>query len=203
MRKPIFAFLVSLLFVHGASAQSRTYGLIAYSPALALGETDSFVSDFGWFGGTLEGGWITSDTTAIGISGRYHYFYEKRENALYTGDRNEIAVYGTQFRSLTAVPVQAKVTYVVPAGASSNPMSRAFGALGVGGLYQNQQLEIGSFLFSKIGWVFSLSPEIGVILRRELATAYAFSVRYDHGFGTDDLPTVQILSFNFALVQSF
>src|SRR4051812_19760935 len=104
MKKIILFLFCSLSIISSVQAQAQgqgqgekrgMYGILAYSPALPVGKTSDFTSNFSFTGGTLEAGGFLSNNLALGVSGRFHYLYEKRENTVYTGDQNDLAVYGT------------------------------------------------------------------------------------------------------------
>lgn len=203
----IFIFLLCLVSGtaswarnEGETKQGSSYGAVSYSPALPLGKTSDFISNFSFAGGTIEGGWFPADDLALGVSGSFHYFYEKNENALYTGDRNDVAVYGTQFRTNYVVPAQLKATYILRHSPHLGDKITPFVSLGSGASYQDIIGQVGTFQFGKSGWIYSMSAELGAKYPLSSPGHAFFSIRYDQGFGTDSMPTLQFLSFNLGIV---
>lgn len=209
MRRAILfiLFLTSALASHAAMAKDAiakdergdTYGAFEYSPALALGKANDFISQFSFSGGTLEFGWFASPNLAVGLSGRFHYFYQKREDETFVGSRNDATVHGTQFRTNYVIPAQIKATYLLEPKESIVP----FVALGTGATHQNQTVEVGTFSFNNSGWSYSISPEIGAIFQGNGVPHFVASIRYEHALGTHELTTNQFISFNIGLLDWF
>lgn len=175
-----------------------SYSILTYSPALSVGNMSDFVSDFTFAGVGLEVGGKVKNNFLVGVSAHFTYFNDDRDAQTYNFTRNgaQGAIYGKQFRSQYVVPLQIKGTYLY----DTKTKVRPFGALGIGATYQYRDFDIGLLSFDRIGWVFSLAPEAGVKYGvRPDVSAYG-SVRYDVGFGTNDLPSIGFVSFSLGVM---
>jgi hypothetical protein len=189
--------IILIAFLAAISQNMMAQGNVAvtYNMALPLGKTADFIGSYSWQGVGLEGRWQVSDNDIyVGLSGGWNVFYENEYGTFTTNDTRSTT--GTQYRYLNSVPVfLSGYKYV-----SQSDVLTFYGGAGLGMIYNEQRKDFGLWMVKDDGWQFGLAPEVGIIYTVGFTTDLLFSIKYNYGFESENLPNYSTLGINVGIL---
>jgi outer membrane protein len=178
----VFAIAISSLAV---SAQEVIWKM-TYDVGFPFSSTQEFAGQVSWRGLSFDMDRFVTDNLAVGTSFAWSVFLEKESDSYY--QREDLLMHGTQVRYINNIPLLGRISYYLPVD-----MFEPFVSMGVGTVWQENRLEIGTFAFTGNYWQFALRPEIGVIIPAGNTYATA-KLSYTQGFKTENAPALSYLS---------
>jgi hypothetical protein len=155
-----------------------------YATAAPTGHLGDYTPGYSWAGAGAEIGYTLDDYNEVGINSGFQSFSELFRNELYTL-KNGSAIYGTQVRYVTAVPLIAQATHTF--GERGDGI-RVYAGLGAGMYFMTQHLDLGMYTYSNSNTHFGLMPILGLKFRIDRKTS--FVVQFDYNAALDAGETI-------------
>jgi hypothetical protein len=169
----------------GSTAQHGGWAaMFTYATAAATGHLAEYTPGFSWAGANAEIGYAFDDYNEIGVGSGFQSFSELFRNELYTLE-NGSAIYGTQVRYVTAVPLLAQATHTF--GERGDGI-RVYAGLATGIYFMTQHLDLGMYTYSNSNTHFGLMPILGLKFKLDRKTS--FVVQFDYNAALDAGETI-------------
>lgn len=142
-------------------ANNDQWGLtLGYHMAIPVSATHDFVDRFSWQGFGGEVTYLATDANHIGFAAGWQRFDGLYRNAL--SEFSGGAVYGTQVRSVTAIPLLIKATHTI-----GDPIQkiRPYISLGAGAYVVTEVMDVGLYEFSATNVHLGFMPAVGLNFR--------------------------------------
>jgi outer membrane protein len=166
-----------LLFSNGAQAQGWFWGM-SYGMAVPTADTKDFTEGTSWRNFGIDILYEVGPNTAVGAYFGWNVFDEiTAEVAL----RDNVDVFGTQFRYVNAFPMLATIRQFFGDSGSIRP----FVGAGVGAQYNKNRVDIGQWRIEDNTWHLAAAPEVGVVLPLGNASWF-FNAKYNYAFKASD-----------------
>jgi hypothetical protein len=187
--------LYTLVFVAMASSALAQDSFMSWQYSIGFGSGDlkDFIGKTSFRGATYNYTKLVNGGVGLGFEIGWNAFYEEKPDALYT--RGNFDFYGKQYRYGNLVPVLFTVNYYLNYDSDLTP----FANLGIGTMYAEDRVTMGTWDIYQDAWPFTLKPEIGVQFQTE-GLGFALSTKYYYGFKTNDLPSQSYFTVNFGFV---
>lgn len=190
MKKVLFIIAAMLISFSALTAQS--IWSFQYSFAAPTGETKEFTDDISGRGFIIEGKSFATNTITFGGLIAWNVFTDDiADGEMTIGDA---AVFGHQYRYINTMPLMASVSYYPSNGKGKtiNP----FVSLGVGTIFQEKLMDIGTKSLYLDGWMFGLAPEIGVSIKLPGGFDLIANYKYMYGFETSNVSQLSYSNLN-------
>ncbi|MBS1561752.1 MAG: hypothetical protein JSS89_09120 [Bacteroidetes bacterium] len=174
--------LVLLGMVSGgtsASAQQRYLTSLNWSIGFPTGNLDNYTPSTSFSGFSADLRFLQPDRTFFGVSGGWNYFSDLLRNATVSVENG--AIYGTQVRTVNAIPLLASAGMFFDDGTSN---MHPYAAINVGAYSVNQRVEIGLVQINNNNWHFGVAPEVGLMIDLERTTAFNAQARYNRALSS-------------------
>jgi hypothetical protein len=191
MKKAIL-ILVFVASAAGAVAQ-ESFMSWQYSIGFGSGDLKDFVGKTSFRGATYNYTKLVNDGVGIGLEIGWNAFYEEKSDALYT--RGNFDFYGKQYRYSNQVPLLFTISYYPMYDDDFTP----FASLGIGTMYSEDRVTMGTWDIYRDAWPFTLKPELGVQFQTG-GLGFSLSTKYYYGLKTNDLPAQSFFTINFGFV---
>jgi hypothetical protein len=191
MKKAIL-ILVFVASATGAFAQN-SFMSWQYSIGFGSGDLHDFVGKTSFRGATYNYSKLVNDGVALGLEIGWNAFYEEKADALY--NRGNFDFYGKQYRYSNQVPLLFTISYFPMYDDDLTP----FVSLGIGTMYSEDRVTMGTWDIYRDAWPFTLKPELGVQIQTG-GLGFSLSTKYYYGFKTNDLPAQSFFTINFGFV---
>lgn len=191
MKRLMYIILTALISTSAMSAQ--TIWSLQYSMGIPHGESKQFTDNMSFTGLEITGKTFINENIALGGYLGWNVFSESVSDASLKFGGAEI--HGKQYRYLDAAPIMATASYypTVKEGCKLKP----FVSFGIGTIYQDNTIEVGTDSFYSDGWMFGLSPEAGISYTINEKLDFLASYRYLHGFETSQVDALSYSNINF------
>ena len=180
--------------VERAAAQEYLGGL-SYSFAMPTGDTREFTDNESWLGLNFEGQWFVRPNASAGILFGWNEFHERTDEAI---ELNNGTISGGQYRHLNVFPMLVTGRYYLNNSATAIGTTVApYVGASTGMYYVRQLFDLGTTEFTEDGWLFGLSPELGVLIPLRSGSIGMLSARYNYPFNGSDFLGDQAQSFQY------
>jgi hypothetical protein len=168
MKKIILIFSIMALltgFVEGQSQSDfsfkpRAYYTFSWNTTFTIGDFNKWVGNASPAGAVFGGRYFLQNSLAVGFDIGWQRVSQSYGYQTFYGD-NGSAVTATNYRFTWMVPFQAVIAYhLMPA-----KMISPYISLGIGGDYMEHHLLIQEYDIYDEPWDFSLTPEIGALVK--------------------------------------
>jgi len=190
--KKVLYILVFVTLATSAIAQ-ESFMSWQYSIGFGSGDLKDFVGKTSWRGVTYNYNKLVNDGVTIGLEIGWNAFYEEKEAALYT--RGDWDFYGKQYRYSNQVPLLFTIGYYPMYDDDFTP----FVNVGIGTMYSEDRVTMGTYDIYRDAWPFTLKPELGVQFQTG-GLGLSLSSKYYYGFKTNDLPSQSFFTINIGFV---
>jgi outer membrane protein len=190
--------ILACLFNKTASAQEgANIYQFQYTMGFSTGDFNDFISKGSFRGGTFEYHHLFTDNIAAGFEIGWNAWYEEMNYATYTKGTESIS--GKQFRYCSTVPMMASFRYHILPGEEFNP----FAGIGIGTMFSDSELDMGTWAFTTETWHFALDPEIGAVYKFPGGVGALVSAKYYLAFETEESKERSYIAANVGFVWGF
>jgi hypothetical protein len=191
MKKIIFLPLIILLLCSKIGySQAENFSLY-YSMGFPMGKLSDHIENVSFRGMGFDMKFFTNDNVALGFGMTWSTFYNSLPYDTYTS--GTLSVSGKQYRYFNSLPIHAYASYYL--GMEEAPI-RPFASLGIGTAYNEKRTEMGVFMVEDKGWLFSIQPEVGVLLKATDYNSLLISAKYNAPFKSSAIDSYPYLSLN-------
>lgn len=195
--KRFFILFFAIVIGQGLWAQSNIWK-VSWDMNAPIGQTADFVSNFSFRGVSLDASWFVTENVALGASIGWGLFYEKTEKITETHMDGAVSLTGKRQKYNNFVPLLFNAEYYF---LSSTSAVRPFIGLGIGASWSELMCNVGLYQAYEKNWMFTLAPEVGIIIPIVNNFNAFAKVKYLQGFWKDgnDLQSFTIsVGFAFA-----
>lgn len=178
MRMLSKALLVVVVLSMGLADLSAREGdwsvTFSYNMATPTGRTAEYVDRYSWSGFGGEASYWFDDHNTVGLTSGWQRFNAFYRDALANFDGG--AVYGSQVRYVTAVPLLLTATHYM-----ADPIDKIkpFVKLGAGVYWMTPVLEIGLYRFQDTRVHFGLMPSVGLDFKLDRKSSMVVQLDYN------------------------
>ncbi|HPF69945.1 MAG TPA: hypothetical protein PLQ13_04665 [Candidatus Krumholzibacteria bacterium] len=184
-RKIVLALLLALVAAAPAAHGQNAFG-VCWTPALPLGDTDSFAPGLTGRGIGFDWRAFRSREFALGASFGWSVFHETTSG---TFDNGTVAVTANRWNTINAAPIYVSAFRY---GQASRREPRWFAGLNAGTVWLERRTLVGLLEFKDTNWHLAVAPEVGVQLPWDAFLGYA-ALRWNVAFSAGDVDTQQWL----------
>ncbi|GHB48493.1 hypothetical protein [Mongoliitalea lutea] len=191
----IFVFLVVVAVPFSVQAQNGSIIAINYAPALPLGNTANFASNFTGRGVSFETYFMKTKNSGFGIELVTNGFADKRSNeSVHAGT---VTVTGNQFRAGSATSIMPTYIFVI----GDNSTFKPFLSLGTGLSFLTHQRDMGIFVQRETATHVAVRPEVGAMFKISDYVGIKVSSKYYQTFGSEAIDAQSFIGFNLGFVM--
>ncbi|HSY61956.1 MAG TPA: OmpW family outer membrane protein [Cytophaga sp.] len=188
-------YIILFLFISATTqvvAQTgENYITVHYSTALGLGNTNDFISKFGFRGASIDYKRFVTSNVAVGFDFNWNVLYAKESYDTYTYGTASLS--GKQYRSLNVLPFMATADYFF---ADNDHVFQPFVGLGVGAVNTIENIDMGLYRYNTKDWHFGFKPQIGLWYYLNETTKLSLSSEFLYAFKTSSTAKTELLTFN-------
>lgn len=169
--------LLALLLVVSPLAMKAQGGWAAqftYNTAAGTGHLGDYTPGYSWAGAGAAINYHMDDYNEFGVQSGFQSFQELYRDETYSTTQG--AIFGTQVRYVTAVPLLAQAVHTF--GERGDGI-RVFAGMGVGMYFMTQHLDIGMVAISNQNTHFGLNPQLGLKFRLDRKTSFVLQFDYN------------------------
>jgi len=194
MKKTFIILMIGLLFTGTVSAQDQgTKPTFGYKPSSyysfgwntlwTIGDFNKWVGNGSPAGFNLGGRYFIPGTNfAAGFNIQWQRVWQDYPQQTFYGD-NGVALTAMNYRFTWMVPFQAAIDYYfIP-----SKMISPYISLGIGGDYMEHHLLIQDLDIYKTRWDFSLTPEIGVLIKFGAFSNFGANIAFNYKWTTNQI----------------
>ena len=210
MEKTFTAIIAALLLVFTVQGQEKAASgysptslyALAWTLSVPLGSFNNFINNVSPAGGNFAGRYFLKKGLAVGFEFGWNNYYRKYQRNTYYGD-DGLAITGIFYTYAFAVPWKVGAYYYFMPTAIADP----YAGFSFGGDYMEEHILIQEYDFSKSQWGFTMSPEIGVLIKfgryshwgANISARYWFNTNSYSFTGYNSYSNMQGLDFNAGL----
>jgi hypothetical protein len=191
--KKILTIIIMVILAGGLTqAQDKPAGL-GYTPSsyytfswnntFPIGDLHHWVSQPSPAGFDMGGRYFVKDGIAFGWNICWQRVAKNYDAQTFTIPEKGIALTATNYRFTWMVPFQAVVAYHLNPGNAVSP----YVSLGIGGDYMEHHLMIQEYDIYKTRWDFSLTPEIGALVKFGSFSNWGAIVAFNYKWTTNKI----------------
>ena len=180
-----FLAISCLVLLLPRSSQSQEYlGALSWSVSLPQSDMTDFIDQTSYRGIALEFRKFNSSNYSVGLSFGWNVFHKRTGETLhFAGDSLVGDVTGVQDRYINTFPIMLAFHGYAGEEGGFRPY---IGLLG-GGLIYAQRFELGIAALSDTKWLWSVAPEIGLVIPTSPDVNILVSAKYFYAFPTTSL----------------
>lgn len=184
MKIKIALVIVSALFcMTSLMSQDEGQLSIQYEMSFATGDLGEFISSASFRGGSIQYRYAITDEILVGVDAGWNVFHEKKESDSYSSGTHTLT--GVQYRYQNQVPILISVDYLILSDQAFQP----YVGLGIGTMYSERVVDMGTWRLKENPWQFALKPEVGLMYEMSRGSFFKLSAKYYNGFKSGDLET--------------
>jgi opacity protein-like surface antigen len=195
MKRILAIILLFTLAFTTVKAQEQTnlgytpssYYTFSWATAFPMGDMHKWISQPGYAGFDFGGRYFIKGGLAAGFNISWQRIAKLYENETYTIPDKGIAVTADNYRFTWMVPFQAVVAYHFNPGKMVSP----YVGLGIGGDYMEHHLMIQEYDIYEDYWDFSLTPEIGAVVKFGAFSNWGAIVAFNYKWTTNQITIYQ------------
>ncbi len=191
--KKIFILLTALLFSHefvqsqdkpaSAGFIPSKYYTFSWNTTFTLGDFNKWVGNASPAGFDLGGRYFIKGGLAAGFNMSWQRVSQIYANETYSIPATGQAITATNYRFTWMVPFQAVIAYHIMPDRMVSP----YIGLGIGGDYMEHHLMIQEYDIYKTRWDFSLTPEIGALIKLGYYSQWGALVAFNYKWTTNQI----------------
>ncbi len=210
MKKIFLSIIAALLLTVTVQAQEKAASgynptslyTLSWTLGVPLGSFNNFINTVSPAGGNFTGRYFLKKGLAVGFEFGWNNYYKKYpRNTYYGGDG--LAVTGIFYTYSFVVPWKVGAYYYFMPSAIADP----YVGLSFGGDYMEEHIMVQEYDIYNTQWGFTMSPELGVIIKFGKYSHWGANVSAQYWFNTnsftftdvDSYSTMQGLNFNVGL----
>jgi len=175
---------------------------LSWTLSLPVGNFNSFINTVSPSGGNFTGRYFLKDGIAVGFEFGWNNYYGKNSRNTYYGD-DGLAITAIFYTYAFVVPWKAGFFYYFLPFAIADP----YIGLSLGGDYMEEHIMVQDYDIYNTQWGFTMSPEIGVLIKFGKFSHWGANVSAQYWFNTNSFSfteknsysTMQGLNFNIGL----
>ena len=190
--KKILLILTVFIFMTGmAQSQDKpsslgfkpsSYYTFSWNTTFTIGDFNKWVGNASPAGFDIGGRYFIKNGLAAGFNISWQRVSQIYDNETYYGDNGQ-AVTATNYRFTWMVPFQAVIAYhMMP-----DKMVSPYVGLGIGGDYMEHHILIQEYDIYKTRWDFSLTPEIGALVKFGNFSQWGALVAFNYKWTTNQI----------------
>jgi hypothetical protein len=195
MKKIYTIILLAFLAVGIAQAQESStlgykpssYYTFSWNMTFPIGDFHTWVKEAGLAGFDIGGRYFVKKGLAVGFNVSWNRVAAEYDNETYTIPEKGIAVTATNYRFTWMVPFQAVIAYHLMPEKLVSP----YISLGIGGDYMEHHLLVQEYDFNEEYWDFSLTPEIGALVKFGNYSNWGALVAFNYKWTTNQIDFYQ------------
>ncbi|MCX6247397.1 MAG: hypothetical protein NTW10_06665 [Bacteroidetes bacterium] len=190
--KKIFIALLALVLMTGiAQAQDKpaslgftpsSYYTFSWNTTFTMGDFNKWVGNASPAGFDLGGRYFIKGGLAAGFNIMWQRVSQSYGYQTYYGTDGS-AITATNYRFTWMVPFQAVIAYHLMPGSMVSP----YVGLGIGGDYMEHHLMVQEYDLYKTRWDFSLTPEIGALIKFGNYSSWGGLVAFNYKWTTNKI----------------
>jgi opacity protein-like surface antigen len=191
MKKALY-ILIFICITSSTMAQ-QSYNSWQYVMGFGSGDLHNYIGKASFRGAAWNYTKLVKDGLGVGLEIGWNTFYEKKEFDTYS--RGGFDFSGKQYRYSNHVPLLFTVSYYMKPDEDFTP----FAGVGIGTMWSERMLTMGTRDVYLDAWPFTLRPELGILFDTG-GIGLSLSSKFYYGFETGDLPQQSFFTLNFGLV---
>ncbi len=206
MRK-IF-FILSILVLSAVSLQAQnepaslgftpsSYYTFSWNTTFTMGDFNKWVGNASPAGFDLGGRYFINGGLAAGFNISWQRVSQIYQNETYTIPDKGIAITADNYRFTWMVPFQGVIAYHF----MQDKMVSPYLGLGIGGDYMEHHLLIQEYDIYKTRWDFSLTPEVGALIKFGNFSSWGGLVAFNYKWTTNKIELYQTTSKNLQMLN--
>ena len=206
MKKILLIFTVFILITGMAQSQDKpaslgfapkSYYTFSWNTTFTMGDFNKWVGNASPAGFDLGGRYFVKNGLAVGWNISWQRVSQIYSNQTYTIPDKGIAINAENYRFTWMVPFQAVVAYhFIP-----EKMVSPYIGLGIGGDYMEHHLMIQEYDIYKTRWDFSLTPEVGALVKFGNFNQWGAVVAFNYKWTTNKIELYETTSKNLQMLN--
>lgn len=193
MKKNII-IVVFAIATFSLQAQVNSIWKINWDMNAPIGQTADFIGKYSCRGMSVDASWFVVDNFALGASFSWGILYEKTDKVT-THPTENVTITGYHQKYNNFVPLLFNAEYYIGKG-----IARPYVGIGLGASWSETIHNIGLYQIYDKNWMFTLAPEVGVVVRLTGFLQAHVRVRYLQGFWKEGQ---DLQSFNISVGFAF
>jgi len=206
MKKILLIFTAFVLMTGLAQSQDKpaslgfapkSYYTFSWNTTFTTGDFNKWVGNASPAGFDLGGRYFVKNGLAVGWNISWQRVSQIYSNQTYTIPDKGIAINAENYRFTWMVPFQAVVAYhFIP-----EKMVSPYIGLGIGGDYMEHHLMIQEYDIYKTRWDFSLTPEVGALVKFGNFNQWGALVAFNYKWTTNKIELYETTSKNLQMLN--
>ncbi|MEI7724259.1 MAG: hypothetical protein WCK09_04095 [Bacteroidota bacterium] len=206
MKKLIFIFSILILSAVAMQAQNEPAGLgfkpssyytFSWNTTFTMGDFNKWVGNASPAGFDLGGRYLVQGGLTAGWNISWQRVSQIYDNETFTIPDLGIAINATNYRFTWMVPFQAVIAYhLMP-----EKMVSPYIGLGIGGDYMEHHLMVQEYDVYKTRWDFSLTPEVGALIKFGNYASWGALVAFNYKWTTNKIDLYETTSNNLQMLN--
>jgi opacity protein-like surface antigen len=207
MKKTYIIILLAFLAIGSVQAQGTpaslgykpsSYYTFSWNMTFPMGDFHDWVKEAGLAGFDIGGRYfINHSGLAAGFNISWNRVAAQYDNETYTVPDKGIAITATNYRFTWMVPFQAVIAYHF----NTEKMISPYVGLGIGGDYMEHHLMIQEYDLYKERWDFSLTPEVGALVKFGNYSSWGGLVAFNYKWTTNKIEFYEKESTNLSMLS--
>lgn len=191
--------IMTALLISASAVTAQNIWSFQYNMALPHGDTKEYTDNASFRGITMDSKTFVSDNIALGGFISWNVFKGDVDDGHVNFNGNDI--FGHEYRYINAVPVMATASYFPTMKEGS--ILKPYATLGIGTIFQEDLVEIGTNAYYNDGWMFGMAPELGLNIIINEKMDFMASYKYVIGFQTSQVSQLSYSNLNLGLAFKF
>jgi hypothetical protein len=205
MKKTIIIVLLAFLGLGVTQAQENStlgytpssYYTFSWNMVVPMGDFHNWVNEWGLAGFDFGGRYLIHKGLTAGFNISWDRVSAEYDNTTYTIPDKGIAITANNYRFTWMVPFQAVIGYhFIP-----EKLVSPYVTLGIGGDYMEHHLMIQEYDIYKERWDFSLTPEIGALVKFGNFSNWGGLIAFNYKWTTNKIEFYEKESTNLSMLN--
>ena len=198
----VFVLMTSMALSQDQPASSlgytpKSYYTISWNTTFTIGDFNKWVGNASPAGFDIGGRYFIHNGLAVGFNISWQRVSENYGQQTYTIPDKGIAINAENCRFTWMVPFQAVIAYhFIP-----DKIVSPYISLGIGGDYMEHHLMIQEYDIYKTVWDFSLTPEIGALVRFGNYSNWGALIAFNYKWTTNQIALYETTSKNLQMLN--
>ena len=207
MKKILLIFTVLILLAGLAQSQDKPASSLGFAPrsfytfswntTFTMGDFNKWVGNASPAGFDMGGRYFIKNGLAVGWNISWQRVSQIYSNQTYTIPDKGIAINAENYRFTWMVPFQVALAYHFIPGKMVSP----YLGLGIGGDYMEHHLMIQEYDIYKTRWDFSLTPEVGALVKFGNFNQWGALVAFNYKWTTNKIELYETTSKNLQMLN--